>query len=140
MAAEPFLFPYTIRLHDSDAAGIIFSANLFRICHEAYESMMAELGYSIGYLLRYRPFGLPLVHLDGDFMQPSRVGDDVTIEARVIEINRSSFRVEYALRTPDGTVCARAATVHVCVDVKTYKSMPFPEDFRKALDRHYLPE
>ncbi|MBK6911625.1 MAG: acyl-CoA thioesterase [bacterium] len=140
MAAEPFLFPYTISLHDSDAAGIIFSANLFRICHEAYEAMMAELGYSIGYLLKQRPFGLPLVHLDGDFIKPSRVGDHVTIEARVVEMNRSSFRVEYALRTPDGSTCARAATVHVCVEVKTYKSTPLPDDFRQALSRHYLPE
>ncbi len=138
--AEPFLFPYTIALHDSDAAGIIFSANLFRICHEAYEAMMAELGYAIGRLLKERPFGLPLVHLDGDFFHPSRVGDHITIEVCVIELNRSSYRLEYSLRTPDNTVCARAHTVHVCVDIPTYKSMPLPEDFRAALSRHYLPE
>lgn len=140
MQAEPFLFPYTIGLHDSDAAGIIFSANLFRICHEACEAMLAELGFSIGYLLRQRPFGLPVVHMDGDFIQPSRVGDHVTIEARVTEMSRSSYRVEYKLFTPDGTACARAAVVHVVVDTTSYKSMPMPEDFRLALSRHYLPE
>lgn len=140
MPAEPFLFPYTIALHDSDAAGIIFSANLFRICHEAYEAMMAELGYSIGYLLKERPFGVPLVHLDGDFLQRSRVGDHVTIEVRIVELNRSSYRVEYTLKNPDGSACARAATVHVAVDTKTYKSIPIPPDFREALSRHYLPE
>ncbi|MCB1058879.1 MAG: acyl-CoA thioesterase [Calditrichaeota bacterium] len=140
MPAEPFLFPYTIALHDSDAAGIIFSANLFRICHEAYEAMMAELGYSIGRLLKERPFGLPLVHLDGDFIQRSRVGDHITIEVRVVEMNRSSYRVEYTLKNPDGSTCARAATVHVAVETKGYKSIPIPEDFREALSRHYLPE
>ncbi|MCB9358170.1 MAG: acyl-CoA thioesterase [Calditrichaeota bacterium] len=140
MSAEPFLFPYTVSLHDSDAAGIIFSANLFRICHEAYEAMMAELGFSIGYLLKHRPFGLPLVHLDGDFFSPSRVGDHLTIELRVSEMGRSSYRVEYLLKTPDGTACARAATVHVAVEVKTYKSIPIPEEFRAALSRHYLPD
>lgn len=140
MSAEPFLFPYTISLHDSDAAGIIFSANLFRICHESYEAMMAELGFSIGYLLKHRPFGVPLVHLDGDFMQPSRVGDHLTIEVRVAELGKSSYRMEYLLRTPDGTPCARAATVHVVVETKTYKSIPIPDGFRAALERHYLPD
>lgn len=140
MSAEPFLFPYTISLHDSDAAGIIFSANLIRICHESYEAMMAELGFSIGYLLKHRPFGVPLVHIDGDFMMPSRVGDHITIEVRVAELGKSSYRMEYLLRTPDGTPCARAATVHVVVETKNYEPIPIPEDFRDALSRHYLPD
>ncbi len=140
MPAKPFRYSYTVSLHDSDAAGIIFSANLFRICHLAYEAMMAKIGYSIGYLLKHRPFGVPLVHLDGDFMQPSRVGDVLKIEVGVAELNNSSYRVEYQLRTPEGTVCARAATVHVVVDVKTYKSIPIPKEFREALLLHYQPD
>ena len=74
MSAEPFLFPYTVSLHDSDAAGIIFSANLFRICHEAYEAMMAEIAFGIGYLLKHSPCVVRLVHLGCDVMQPSRCG------------------------------------------------------------------
>lgn len=140
MPARPFHYSYTVSLHDSDAAGIIFSANLFRICHLAYEAMMAKIGYSIGYLLKHRPFGVPLVHLDGDFIQPSRVGDVLKIEVVVAELNNSSYRVEYQLRTPEGAVCARAATVHVVVDVKTYKSIPIPDEFREALLQHYLPD
>ena len=127
-----FHFPYTIGFHDSDAAEMIFSANLIRICHHAYEAFLESIGFSIGRLLRERPFGLPVVHIEGDFQKILRVGDKVEIRVRIAEISRSSFRTKYEL-VKDGEVHATANLVHVCVDPKIYKSRELPEEFRSAL-------
>jgi 1,4-dihydroxy-2-naphthoyl-CoA hydrolase len=131
-----FNLPYTIALHDTDAAGVLFSANLLRICHQAYEAMMSELGFALGDTLKHRRFGLPLAHIEGDFLLPMRCGDHVEIRARVAALNTHSFKMEYELLTSDGMVAARAATVHVCVNVNDYTSMPLPEELRAALTQH----
>lgn len=129
-----FTHLYTIGLHDSDAAAMVFSANLIRICHQAYEAFMESIGYGIGRLLKERPFGLPLVHIEGDFQKILRVGDKVEIRLRIPEIGRSSFRVAYEW-VKDGETYATAATVHVCVDVKTYKARELPGEFRRKLEK-----
>ena len=32
-----FAYYYTVRFQDTDAAGVVYFANVLRICHEAYE-------------------------------------------------------------------------------------------------------
>jgi 1,4-dihydroxy-2-naphthoyl-CoA hydrolase len=139
MPGVPFHFHYTLGLHDTDAAAILFSANLTRICHQAYEAMMKDIGYGIPRLLRERPFGLPLVHLEGNFLSPLRCGDEIDIVTRIAELGASSYRVEYDLVTADNKTAANAATVHVCVELKTYRPTELPAEFRAALARHFVP-
>ena len=139
MPGIPFHFHYAVGLHDTDAAAILFAANLTRICHQAYEAMMKDIGYGIGRLLRERPFGVPLVHIEGDFLCPLRCGDEVDIVTRIGELGSSSYRVEYALVTPDNKTAAKAATVHVCVELKTHRPIELPAEFRAALSKHFVP-
>ncbi|MBI5058705.1 acyl-CoA thioesterase [candidate division KSB1 bacterium] len=139
MPGVPFHFHYSLGLHDTDAAGVLFSANLTRICHQAYEAMMKNIGYGLPRLFRERPFGLPLAHIEGDFFAPLRCGDDVDIVTRVTELGSSSYRVEFALMTANEKTAAKAATVHVCVELKTYRPLELPDDFRQALGKHFVP-
>lgn len=133
---KAFQFPYVVGLHDTDAADYLFSANLTRICHIAYEAMMAALGYPLGMLLKRREFALPVVHIEGDFKQRSTVGDELIISAWISRLGNSSYTMSYELRNPAGELCATASSVHVCVDWKHDKSMPLPAALRDALSRH----
>jgi 1,4-dihydroxy-2-naphthoyl-CoA hydrolase len=133
--ANIFHFPYTVGLHDTDAAGLIFSANIFRICHIADEAFLKEIGFGMAELFSHRTLGLPVVHLEADFQKPLRVGDEVEIRARVAKIGRTSYRMAYELVNAQGERCAIAATVHVCVDPKTYQAIAIPAEFRTALER-----
>ena len=36
---------YTVKLHDTDAAGILFFASQFKIAHDMYEKLLAQIGY-----------------------------------------------------------------------------------------------
>lgn len=133
-----YKYPYTIALHDTDAAAVIFSANLLRICHQAYETMMENCGFALGTILNENVYGLPLVHVEGDFMKPLRTGDKVEICVQVSELSTRSFRMSYELQNVKGELCATAATVHVCVDTATMKSIELPSSLRAALQRYLL--
>ena len=41
-----FIYKTQIRLHDTDAAGILFFANQFSIIHDAYELLLEEFDFS----------------------------------------------------------------------------------------------
>ena len=41
----PFTYERTIRLGDTDAAGIMFFANYLVLCHEAYEASLAAANW-----------------------------------------------------------------------------------------------
>lgn len=131
-----FRFLYTIGLHDTDAAGLIFSANIIRICHIAYEALLEDVGYGIAVLFERRTMSLPVVHIEADFVRPLTVGTKVEIVARVALIGKSSYRMVYELRDPVGEVCATAATVQVCVDLRTREPMDLPAEFRTALEKY----
>lgn len=131
--SEVFRHPYTVALHDSDAAGIMFSANLIRIFHQGYEAMMTWIGFGMGSLLKKRTLGLPIVHVEGDFLKPLHVGDEVDVTVRVGQIGESSYRIDYELIGRDGVRYASGNTVHVCVDPKDRTPIPVPEDFKRAL-------
>jgi len=40
MIPRPFEYRFTVQLHDTDAAGRLFFAHLFRHAHDAYEALM----------------------------------------------------------------------------------------------------
>ena len=134
--ANTFRVPYTIALYDTDAAGIIFYANLFRICQYALEGFLADIGYGLPVLFSRRTMGLPVVHAEGDFEQQLTVGMKVEIRARVASIGTSSYRMAYELWSEQGARMATASTVQVCVDPQTRTSVKLPEDFRKALQTY----
>jgi len=134
--SQIFHFPYTIGLHDTDAAGLIFSANIIRICHHAYEAFLERIGFGMARLFEQKTMGLPIVHIEADFTRPLAVGGKVEIFARVALVGRSSYRMSYELRDASGEVCATAATVHVCVDPRTREPMDLPAEFRAALEAY----
>jgi YbgC/YbaW family acyl-CoA thioester hydrolase len=133
---KAFHHPYTIAMRDTDAAGVLFCGSLIPICHTSYEAMLASCGLKLGSLLKHAPFGLPLVHIEGDFQKPLRVSDEVDVVVRISEIGRTSFTVKYELRNAAGDTHATASTVHVCVERDNYQSKDIPDDLRAVLSRY----
>jgi 1,4-dihydroxy-2-naphthoyl-CoA hydrolase len=130
----PYHHPYSIALYDTDAAGVIFSANIIRVCHHAWEEMMAHAGRDIGALFRERTINLPVVHIEADFKKPLTVGMRVDIEAHISDIGASSFRTEYRVLAANGEPYATAAIVQVCVNPRTFETMDLPADYRQILE------
>jgi len=134
--SEPFRYPYTVGLHDTDAAGILYSANIIRIGMIVYEAMLDDIGYGLPLLFRKRTMGLPVVHIEADFTKPLTAGQRVTVTTRVERIGDRSYRIAYDVTDEKEESCATAATIHVCVDPQTRRAMEIPAEFRKALEKY----
>ena len=128
----PFAHAFEVRLHDTDAAGVLFFAHLFRHAHDAYESLMAAAGFPLQDLIR-NGTALPIVHAEADYQAPMRQGDRIRVAVGVAEIRRRSFSLDYRFLDEQGLLRARARTVHVLIGADT--TMALPDDLRQALAR-----
>ena len=122
-----------VRLHDTDAAGILFFANQFVFVHDAYEKLLQLIGLPIASVLHSEQFILPIVHAESQYLKPLTVGDEITIAAQVAKIGETSFVLEYELFGADGELVGKARTVHVAVGKKTQGKIALPEKLQRAL-------
>jgi 1,4-dihydroxy-2-naphthoyl-CoA hydrolase len=129
-----FAYKTKVRLHDTDAAGIIFFANQFKIVHDAYEDLLEEFGWSFSKMLKGTKYFLPIVHAESDYKTPLFVGDKITITIKVGHIGKTSFSFEYSLKRAN-TQVGTAKTVHVTVLQKNHKKVPLPSTLRKSLEQ-----
>ena len=122
----------TIRLHHTDAAGVLYFANLFVLAHECYESFM-EGCISLSQIIAGNETAIPIIHTEADYLKPIMLSDTIIIEMTLSKIGRSSFALEYSFSNADGQSVAKAKTVHVVTDIKTGKSTAIPSSLREAL-------
>lgn len=126
-----------IKLHDTDAAGLLFFSNQFKIVHDAYESLLEKIGFGFAELLQHKDNFLPIVHAESDYKKPLFVGDNLEVQVRVTNIGKTSFTFGYKLLSSDNLLVGTAQTVHVTIDKKTNQKIPLPSDMLQAIDTLY---
>ncbi len=127
-----FEYTTTIKLHETDAAGILFFAHQFRIVHDAYESFMASKGMGLGKLLAAAEFLLPIVHAETNYKAPLRLGDGLKIKLGIKRKGTTSFTLAHELYKNE-RLAGDGVTVHVCLDPRTGKPMPLPASLSDIL-------
>jgi 1,4-dihydroxy-2-naphthoyl-CoA hydrolase len=133
MDSPRFAYAFSVRLHDTDAAGRLFFGHLFRHAHDAYEAFMAQVGLPLERLIREGEILLPLVHAEADYQRPLRQGDRVRITLAIDEIRTRSFAVGYRFETQDGTLAATAKTVHLQIKRDGLPASGLSDAIRDAL-------
>ncbi len=127
-----YRFETTVRLHHTDAAGLLFFAAQFHLAHDAYESWMESIGYAFAPLLRTSPLVLPIVHAEADYKAPLSTGDRLTIEMTAEHIGEHSFVLAHRLLRGTQEV-GTAKTVHVLVDKRNGEKQPLPDKLKGEL-------
>jgi len=130
-----FTYKTKIRLHDTDAAGIIFFANQLKIIHDAYEELLERSGLGFKTMLKRTDFFLPIVHAESSYKEPLFAGDKIVVSAKVKHIGNTSCSFEYTLKRGK-TIVGTGKTVHVAIDQKTRQKIPLPSVLRKALSKY----
>lgn len=128
-----FIHKLTAQVHDTDAAGVIYFANFYRMAHTAYESFMESIGFSIRYFLDQADCLPLIVHSQADYKKPIHTGDKLVIELVVEKVGINSYGLAYQIRDHDNELVADLKTVHVAVSKKTNGKTPLPTDFKKKL-------
>ena len=125
----------TIRMGDTDAAGVLYFASLLRLAHQAYEDFLAARGLPLAALVKAGRIGLPIRHAEADFLSPLFLGDHVTIEVAVDDIGQHAFTLRYRVLNAKGRLCATASTVHVAIRPNTGKKTRLPPKLTAILQR-----
>lgn len=131
-----YIYETTIKLHQTDAAGVLFFANYFKIAHDAYESFLESISHPFAEIFAQNDYLLLIVHAEADYMRPLTVGEAVSVEIRVAKMGRTSYSLDYSIKKGTGQPVANVKTVHAAVDGKTHRPIRLPESLRSALERH----
>ena len=101
-----FIHKRRIAFHETDAAGVVYFANYFRLAEEAETHALASLGSIVtrdGYLY-------PRVHAEADYLAPLRFFDEVSVHARIIRIGSSSVHWKFDIFNGE-QICATVQTI-----------------------------
>jgi 1,4-dihydroxy-2-naphthoyl-CoA hydrolase len=129
----PFEYKTRVRLHQTDAAGILFYSKIFEMAFDTYAEFLQAHSMSVGYIISTADYTMPYIHAEADYLAPLVVDDLVTIAIRVAKIGKTSFVLNYDVMT-NGRLAARVKTVHVTVRKKTGQKIPLPDDIRRVLE------
>ncbi len=132
-----FTYKTKIRLHDTDAAGILFFSHQFEIIHDAYECVLEQMGFGFAELIKKKNFFLPIVHAESDYKAPLYVGDKITVEVILDQVGTSSFSFAYRIIKEGGLLVGTARTVHVTIDNKSRKKISLPAAMKKEILKIY---
>lgn len=126
----PFTYNRTIRFQDTDAAGIVYFANVLSICHEAYEESLAMAGINLKTFFSNSGTAIPIVHTSVDFFAPMFCSDKLLIHLTPQELSDTKFEIFYEIVADSSSQVklAKALTRHVCINPITRTRTPFSEE------------
>jgi 1,4-dihydroxy-2-naphthoyl-CoA hydrolase len=132
----PFEHTRIIRFQDTDAAGVLYFANLLAICHEAYEASLAASGIDLKGFFRNPDAAIPIAHARVDFFAPLFCGDEVAIALTPTLLKAHTFEIEYRVfptaASTEGAI-GRAVTKHVCIHPASRQKQPLAPEIMKWL-------
>ena len=112
----PFSYERTVRLADTDAAGVVYFARTLSICHEAYEAALAAAGIDLNELLGANGIVVPISRSEADYKRPLRPGEKlrVSVAPELLSDNSFAIRFEITKLGPPVKLAAAVRTEHVC--------------------------
>ena len=121
-----FSCEYTIQFRDTDAAGVVYFANIISICHVGYEASLIDSSIDLKLFVSNPDLAIPITHVSADFFKPLYCGDRVIIELTPQSIDNYRFEVKYQILTGDSQTAATAITRHIAIDPTLRKRKELP--------------
>ncbi|MCP4230941.1 MAG: acyl-CoA thioesterase, partial [bacterium] len=84
-------FKTSVKMYDTDAAGILFFGNQFRLVEDAYEAYLESKGFPLVNFLDKTSYIMPVVHAETSYRAPLRVSDKIVIKLTIAKIGTTSF-------------------------------------------------
>jgi len=127
-----YRYQFTSRMHDIDAAGVMFFGRFFYHLHDAYESFLNSHEQSIAQLLN-SDFLFPISHSEMDFKSPIILNEIITIDLSLDEIKTDKYILHYQFIELSGVIKAVGSTHHVCLDAKSKQRKSVPDELLRIL-------
>jgi len=134
----PFTYTRTVRFQDTDAAGVVYFANVLAMCHEAYEASLAASGINLKAFFSNPEVAFPIIHASVDFYRPMFAGDRLMIQLTPKQVTGDEFEIAYLVFLAGelaGRSAAKALTKHVCIDAVSRTRKQLSEDLMQWMSK-----
>jgi 4-hydroxybenzoyl-CoA thioesterase len=130
-----------VRFADCDPAGIVFYPRYLEMFNNLVEDWCEhELHFSLTEIVTTRGWGLPTVHLEVDFVAPSRFGEILSATLSVRSVGRSSVSLDILLQGANGADRVRGKVVLVLIDRQVHRAISIPEQVRARITESNVQE
>lgn len=125
----PFTYNRTVRFQDTDAAGVVYFANVLSMCHEAYEASLVASGINLQKFFNNPTSAIPIIHANVDFRRPMYCGDCLLIHLMPQQLDEHKFEIAYQIFAASSSEqqLAKAVTRHICIEPMTKTRTQLPE-------------
>ena len=134
----PFTYTRTVHFQDTDAAGVVYFANVLAMCHEAYEASLAASGINLKAFFSNPEVAFPIIHASVDFYRPMFAGDRLMIQLTPKQVTGDEFEIAYLVFLAGelaGRSAAKALTKHVCIDAVSRTRKQLSEDLMQWMSK-----
>lgn len=131
MSSTPLIFQ--VPFDESDGEGIVFFGNYFRLAHRSLEAWLPTVGVPWAEWFKNPVWGVPLRHVEAEYLRPLRPGDSFEARITVREIGESSIHFDYQFLDLKGQLLAKVKTSHVFVTRSEMKKHRVPDEVRAKL-------
>lgn len=128
-----FSYDYTVRFRDTDAAGVVYFANVLNICHDAYEASLEASGINLQQFFTKPVVAFPIIHANVDFFRPMLCGDKLAIKLTAKKLDTHKFEINYEVFV-DNILVSKAITKQICIDASSRSKLDLPRDIISWLD------
>jgi 1,4-dihydroxy-2-naphthoyl-CoA hydrolase len=127
-----FTHQRTVRFSDTDAAGVVYFANVLNFCHEAYEESLTASGISLKQFFTNPVVAIPITNTTVDFYRPMYCGDKLTIQLTPQQLDINRFEINYKISSLE-TLTSIATTKHICINPLTRSKIELPREISNWL-------
>lgn len=131
--ARSFESQKLVRFQHCDPAGIVFYPQYFVLFHELIEDWFND-GLRVNYadFVAIRKLGVPTVHMEVDFVAPSKIGERLRMQLAVKRIGTRSIMLSLAAFAGDALRVQVQQTI-VLFSLAQRESVAIPDDLRRRL-------
>ena len=124
-----------VRFGDTDPYGIVYFVSYFRYCHQAIEEFLRSLGLAPEETFRnvQEGFGLPIVEAHGKFLRPSRYGQLLEIETRILELRPKAILFQFHFFLPGEEHLVAEGTATMVAINRDWRAIAVPARVRQCL-------
>jgi len=130
---KPLIYHTLVTFDAGDPAGIMFFPNYFVLSQRAWEHQLVANQIPWAEWYHHPDWGVPLKHVQADFMEMIRPGEQIAIHQSVKQLGNSSVTLKHDFFNGQNKLCASLETVHVFIDKKTFRKRPIPDSIRAFL-------
>jgi len=125
---EPFAWPLRVYYEDTDAQGVVYYANYFRLRERARTEWLRALGVDQVALMEQERRIFVVTETKAEFVVPARFNDEIVVTARLAGLTRATFDIEQNIyrESLDGPLLLRGSVRAAYLDADTLRPKRVP--------------